>query len=265
MSAASDAPAAAAIAIDASSAPVSAPPSAVAAAATAATIVNAHRADLTADEYFDVLNADGTPTGRSKLRKHVHRDGDWHACVHIWVLHARTGEVLVQQRAFHKDSFPGCWDVSCAGHLAAGEGVAEAAEAELAEELGLRKPPPLDNSSSNSSDTPSPFAQWCRPLGSPLAREVISQGGAFIDREHTHCFVVEHDPARDGEFKLQQEEVAAVRWMPLQQIVDAFRREDSTFVRMPDIDAYEAAVFDKLRERIQQIQQRQQQQQPPSQ
>jgi 8-oxo-dGTP diphosphatase len=244
MSAASGAPATAA------TAPSSA--SASAASVSAAPVVNAHRADLTADEYFDVLNADGSPTGRSKLRKHVHRDGDWHACVHIWVLHARTGEVLVQQRAFHKDSFPGCWDVSCAGHLAAGEGVAEAAEAELTEELGLRKP---SSSDSSSNDTPSSFAQWCRPLGPPLAREVISQGGAFIDREHTHCFVVEHDPARDGEFKLQQEEVAAVRWMPLQQIVDAFRRVDPAFVRMPDIDAYEAAVFAKLRERIQQIQQ----------
>ena len=38
------------------------------------------------EEEFDVLDAEGRPTGRVKARSAVHRDGDWHAAVHVWVL-----------------------------------------------------------------------------------------------------------------------------------------------------------------------------------
>jgi hypothetical protein len=44
-------------------------------------------------EHFDVLTPDGTPTGVSKPRSDVHRDGDWHACVHIWVIDAAKKRV----------------------------------------------------------------------------------------------------------------------------------------------------------------------------
>src|SRR5688572_13467258 len=30
------------------------------------------------NEPFDVIHADGTPTGRVKTRAEIHRDGDWH-------------------------------------------------------------------------------------------------------------------------------------------------------------------------------------------
>ena len=36
-------------------------------------------------ELFDVVRADGTPTGEVKPRAAVHRDGDWHRAVHVWV------------------------------------------------------------------------------------------------------------------------------------------------------------------------------------
>jgi len=212
------------------------------AAALPSEAVNAHRLDLSAEEYFDVLNADGTPAGRTKLRAHVHRDGDWHACVHIWVMHAQTGEVLLQQRAAHKDSFPSCWDVSCAGHLSAGESVTAACAAELAEELGLRAPAGV------------PFASWCRFVCT-LPREVVSQGGRFIDREHTHCFLVElAGPEADtGAMVLQEAEVSAVRWAPLDEVVSAFKAAEQGFVSMPDFDVYDQAVFGKMRERSRQI------------
>lgn len=37
-------------------------------------------------EYFDLLDENGNKTGKTKLRNEVHRDGDWHKAVHIWII-----------------------------------------------------------------------------------------------------------------------------------------------------------------------------------
>ena len=92
------------------------------------------------DEPLDVLHADGRPTGRSKRRGRVHRDGDWHRAVHIWLYNDRR-ELLLQKRSRQKDTHPGMWDVSCAGHLTAGDDSRTAAVRELHEELGLEAGP----------------------------------------------------------------------------------------------------------------------------
>ena len=87
-------------------------------------------------EYFDILDENGNLTGKTKLRSEVHRDGDWHKAVHIWVFN-RKGEVLLQRRAANKDSYPNMLDISCAGHLSAGDTSIEGALRELEEELKL--------------------------------------------------------------------------------------------------------------------------------
>jgi isopentenyldiphosphate isomerase len=51
----------------------------------------------------------------------VHRDGDWHRSVHIWVLNSEKGELLMQKRVAFKDSWPSHWDIGCAGHVSAGD------------------------------------------------------------------------------------------------------------------------------------------------
>ena len=48
-------------------------------------------------------------------------------------------ELLLQKRSRTKESFPGCYDTSCAGHLSAGDTFLEAAlRGSFEEELGLR-------------------------------------------------------------------------------------------------------------------------------
>lgn len=42
-------------------------------------------------EYFDVLDSEGHKTGRIKLRSAVHRDGDWHRAVNIWIVNGGGG------------------------------------------------------------------------------------------------------------------------------------------------------------------------------
>jgi len=91
-------------------------------------------------ELIDTLDASGNPTGKTKEKTSVHRDGDWHRAAHIWIV-TDSGFVLLQRRSFAKENFPGLWDVSAAGHLSSGESSLEAAVRETREELGLELSP----------------------------------------------------------------------------------------------------------------------------
>lgn len=91
-------------------------------------------------ELFDVYHADGSPAGYRKPRAAVHRDGDWHRAVHVWVM-GQTDEgegfLVVQRRGYEKDTWPGSLDVTVGGHYGAGETVVEALR-ETEEEIGVR-------------------------------------------------------------------------------------------------------------------------------
>uniref|UniRef100_A0A2N9IHP9 Nudix hydrolase domain-containing protein n=1 Tax=Fagus sylvatica TaxID=28930 RepID=A0A2N9IHP9_FAGSY len=72
-------------------------------------------------EHLDVLTKSGQKTGISKPRGDVHRDGDYHRAVHVWIFAENTQQLLLQRRADCKDSYPGLWDISSAGHISAGD------------------------------------------------------------------------------------------------------------------------------------------------
>lgn len=91
-------------------------------------------------EYFDLLDEVGNFTGITKERSKVHRDGDWHKAVHIWIINENS-EILLQRRCETKDSDPNMLDISCAGHLSAGDSSLEGALRELKEELNLEVNP----------------------------------------------------------------------------------------------------------------------------
>jgi isopentenyldiphosphate isomerase len=92
------------------------------------------------DELFEILDPDGSPTGRSLPRWRVHREGHWHGALHIWVAGVRPDGsefVLFQRRSMSKDTWPGYLDVAIGGHVRAGESLAETVR-EAEEEIGLR-------------------------------------------------------------------------------------------------------------------------------
>ncbi|KAL1063420.1 hypothetical protein V6Z11_D13G141400 [Gossypium hirsutum] len=73
-------------------------------------------------EYLDILTKIGKKsTFPSPGTGDVHRDGDYHKAVHVWNFAERTQELLLQKRADCKDSWPGLWDISSAGHISAGD------------------------------------------------------------------------------------------------------------------------------------------------
>lgn len=93
-------------------------------------------------ELFDLVDREGHPLGRAKPRALVHRDGDWHRSIHVWVWGMLAGRphVVLQRRSPGKDTHPGRLDVAVTGHLRAGEALADALR-EAEEEIGLRLGP----------------------------------------------------------------------------------------------------------------------------
>lgn len=120
------------------------------------------------EEFFDVLDQDGKSIGQVCPRSLVHRNGYYHATVHIWVVN-EAGEVLLQKRSMQKDTHPGLWDISCAGHLSAGDTPLDAAVRELYEELGI------------SIDSPSRFQFLFRRFHSYLSPDKSIKDNEFSD------------------------------------------------------------------------------------
>ena len=75
-------------------------------------------------------------------RSEIHRLKLNHRAIHVLVFNSR-GELFLQKRSMKKDCFPGAWDSSASGHLAAGESYGACAVRELREEIGLEpaRPP----------------------------------------------------------------------------------------------------------------------------
>ncbi len=160
-----------------------------------------------ADELIDILNENGTNSNRVALKSEAHRSGLWHASVHIW-MYTKNKEVLVQKRAANKDTYPNLWDISVAGHIGEGEQPRQAAIREVAEELGITI-----------------MSEALKAIGVHKAsKKPTSQ---IIDNEFNHIFCCEflYDIAT---LKLQQEEVAGVKLIPLAQLEEALITKKST-------------------------------------
>ena len=72
----------------------------------------------------------------------------------------------MQKRSLLKESYPGCWDISSAGHLDAGEEPLQGAVRELKEELGITVP-----------------GSGLRPVGVLRSERITAPRGApFLDR-----------------------------------------------------------------------------------
>ncbi len=152
---------------------------------------------MSGTEYFEILNEDGSLTGILKERSLVHRDGDLHGASHIWVI-CREGEklwILLQKRSEEKDSYPGCFDVSAAGHLDPGESFLDGALRELGEELGLNaKPAKLIYFQQKKIDQLECF-----------------HGTQFHNRELISSFIYEMKEKKEN-FCFQREEISEVLW-----------------------------------------------------
>lgn len=164
------------------------------------------------EEYFDVLDEKGNKTGITKLLSAVHRDGDWHKSVHVWII--RGGEILLQRRAPQKDSYPNMLDISAAGHLDAGEDAITGAMRELKEELGIDAEP-------NDFELIGRVTQSARPRPD------------FINNEFNDVFILHTDKGPE-DMVFQEEEVSEVIYVPFAKLKEMVEGNNPELVRHED-------------------------------
>ena len=87
-------------------------------------------------ELFDLYSRDGTPLGIRKERALVHRAGDWHRSIALWIVRL-SGSMILQERSAGKDTWPHRLTASVSGHYAAGEALSDVLR-EADEELGVK-------------------------------------------------------------------------------------------------------------------------------
>lgn len=94
------------------------------------------------EEYFDILDEHGNPTGKTASRLDAHLRGLWHRTVHLYLFRKVdvTPELLVHLRSKDKDLSPNTWDTRFGGHLIAGQTIEDAVSKELYEEVGITVP-----------------------------------------------------------------------------------------------------------------------------
>ena len=159
-------------------------------------------------EILDIVDEQGNPTGQTAERKKVHREGIRHRTAHVWLLRKRRErvEILLQKRSDDKDSFPGCYDISSAGHIPAGVDYIPSALRELKEELGV--------------DAEASQLHYCGKRF--IYYEEIFYGEPFVDNQVTKVYILWLDQEAD-EFTLQAEEVDEVKWFDLDECMELVR------------------------------------------
>lgn len=155
-------------------------------------------------EYLDIVDENGVPTGEQVERTRAHAEGIRHRTAHVWLVRRQEGrlQVLLQKRSEGKDSYPGCYDISSAGHIPAGVEYIPSALRELREELGV-----------------SAAAQqliYCGQRQFAFEREF--HGRLFRDNQVSNIYLLWLD-REPQQFTLQAEEVSEVRWFDFGECV----------------------------------------------
>lgn len=142
------------------------------------------------EEMFDIYDEKMNWLGKAP-RSEVHAKGLWHATFQCWIVSLADEEpaLLLQLRHPDKDLFPNLLDISCAGHLSAGETVEDGAR-ELKEELGLT-------------------VDFNELLPCGLFAEEDLMSDHLIDREFCHVFIYRCDQSLD-KYVLQADEVTGL-------------------------------------------------------
>ena len=154
-------------------------------------------------EYLDICDEKGQPTGEIVSRPEAHRQGILHRTAHVWVIRKTPAghDILLQNRSMQKESFPGLYDTSSAGHIPAGEEPVPSALRELWEELGISARP----------------EQLIFIGNFRIKYDKVFHGKIFRDNEISSVYVYQ-EPVDITTLHLQKSEVDEVRWFDLDEV-----------------------------------------------
>lgn len=165
-------------------------------------------------EFFDIVDGQGNPTGETVERSEAHAKGIRHRTAHVWIVKKECGSfyVLLQKRAMIKDSFPGQYDTSSAGHIPAGAEPLESAVRELGEELGIAA-----------------AESELEPIGSfDIKYEKEFRGKMFRDNEYSLVYVYTKPVDRE-KLRYQPEEVETADWFEINALREMLKNRDPRF------------------------------------
>lgn len=140
-----------------------------------------------------LVDANDQPAGGAS-KADIFKDGLLHRIARI-MLFDESGMVLIQKRLADKTLFPGCWDNSAAGHVDEGEDYLTAAKRELSEEIGV--------------EADLKEASYYRAYSEDRNKR--------LDR-FTKIYTA--TIAHDSKFSLQPQEVAEVKWVSVDSLLD---------------------------------------------
>ncbi|KYQ90709.1 hypothetical protein DLAC_09344 [Tieghemostelium lacteum] len=185
---------------------------------------------MSTEERIDVLDENGNSLGYSEPRSVVHSKGLWHRVVHVWIVDS-DGKLLIQRRSNNKESFPGYWDNSSAGHIEAGQTSKDAAIRELNEELGILH---------SVNDLELLFT---------YNKQYVLRSGKYLDNEIADVYLITYTfPFDLSKLTLQVEEVSDVKLIPHHELLQMVVDLSPTFVPLFDSSksSFEKSVYYQL-------------------
>lgn len=137
------------------------------------------------EEFVVLVNEQDEETGIME-KMEAHKKGVLHRAFSVFIFND-LGELLLQQRAFHKYHSPGLWTNTCCSHQRPGEKSDTAAHRRLQEEMG--------------------FDCELREVFSFIYKTPFENG--LTEHEYDHVFLGDYN----GKVNFNTDEVEAVRWI----------------------------------------------------
>lgn len=153
-------------------------------------------------ELIDIYDENNKYLGYALDRNEVHSKNLWHHHVSAWIMNY-DGKVLLQQRTFNKKKNPGKWSKT-GGHVDVNETCKDAIKREVYEEIGLNvNDDEIINIEIFKSNNPN--------------EHYFSYGYIFLTN------------LSENAFKLQKEEVNAVKYYTIEEIEELKRNNDNNY------------------------------------
>lgn len=143
-----------------------------------------------AEEQVILVNEQDEPIGLMP-KMEAHEKALLHRAFSVFIFN-NAGDLMLQQRAWHKYHSPGLWTNTCCSHQRQGEANIEAGKRRLLEEMG--------------------FVTDLRESGSFIYKAAMENG--LTEHEYDHILVGNYtdDP------EINAEEVADWKWMPIEAV-----------------------------------------------
>lgn len=150
-------------------------------------------------------------------KQEAHEKGVLHRAFSVFIFNDQ-GELMLQQRALHKYHSPGLWTNTCCSHQRDGETSIEAGKRRLEEEMG--------------------FSTDLKVTTSFIYKAPFDNG--LTEHELDHIMVGTYN----DEPKINKDEVAAWKWMPLEEVKEDVVKNPNQYT------AWFKIIFEKFYQNI---------------